>query len=204
MSIKLDIDRATATELAAKATFIVERMTNNTSFTTPQPALATITQRVDDLKDAITAALDGGKTATAVKKARVRDLKNALRQLGGYVRSVAGRDEEMILSSGFGVIRPGTPLSEPGRPTNLRAQISEHVGHIDLAWTPVPEALTYHILHNESDPTATEGWTLVGVSTRATFAMKGLPSGRQSHFKVAGIGTKGMGPWSQVASSLVK
>ncbi|MBL7981237.1 MAG: hypothetical protein JNL52_05445 [Flavobacteriales bacterium] len=54
------------------------------------------------------------------------------------------------------------------------------------------------------DPSDEKGWELVTVSTRSSAKVTGLPSGKVSYFRVAGIGTKGMGPWSQVVSTLVK
>ena len=196
--------RLTPSELANKADHIVEQMTDNLAYPTPQPSLASITTAATALREAITAAMGGGRMETAVRNARRADLKNLLDRLADHVSSVAGTNEEVVLSSGFGFRRPGGPLAEPGMPRNLSARISEHEGRVDLTWTPVPEALTYHILHHSSDPLAVDGWTLVGVSTRGAFVVKGLTSGKQAHFKVAGIGTRGMGPWSQVASSLVK
>ena len=204
MTLIKETSRLTPTELASKADFIVEQMTDNTDFLTPFPSLAVISTAADDLREAIVAALDGGPTATAVRKARQRELKDKLDQLAHYVANTAGNDELKIRSCGFGYRRTPSPQAEPGKPTNLSARISEYEGRVNLAWTPVEEALTYHIMHHPSDPLAVEGWTLVGVSTRAAYSVKGLPSGKVAHFKVAGIGTRGMGPWSQVASSLVK
>ncbi|MCU0318462.1 MAG: fibronectin type III domain-containing protein [Flavobacteriales bacterium] len=196
--------RLTPSELANKADHIVEQMTDNVAFPSPQPSLASITTAATALRAAITAAMGGGRMEVAVRNARRNELKDLVDRLAEHVSSVAGKDEELVLSSGFGFRRQAGPLAEPSMPRNLSARINEHVGRVDLAWTPVPEALTYHILHHASDPLAVDGWTLVGVSTRAAFSVKGLTSGKQAHFKVAGIGTRGMGPWSQVASSLVK
>lgn len=196
--------RLTPSELANKADHIVEQMTGNPTFPSPEPSLASITTATAALRAAITAAMGGGRMETAVRNLRRKELKNLLDRLADHVSSVAGKNEEAVLSSGYGFRRPGTPQGEPGMPRNLTARISEHVGRVDLTWTPVAEALTYHILHHASDPLAVDGWELVGVSTRAAYVVKGLPSGKQAHFKVCGIGTRGMGPWSQVASSLVK
>ncbi|MEZ4757676.1 MAG: fibronectin type III domain-containing protein [Flavobacteriales bacterium] len=179
-------------------------MTGNPAFPTLQASLAPITAAATVLREAIAASLDGGKLAVATRRARQRELKDLLDRLAEGVANVAGKEEEVVLSSGFGVRRASTPLAEPGMPRNLSARISEHEGRVDLTWTPVPEALTYHILHHASDPLAVDGWVLVGVSTRAAFFVKGLTSGKLAHFKVAGVGTRGMGPWSQVASSLVR
>jgi hypothetical protein len=89
-------------------------------------------------------------------------------------------------------------------PADVRAFISDHTGRVDLTWAPVDPAVTYHIQWTAGDPTDEKSWQLVAVSTRSSAKVTGLPSGQVSYFRVAGIGTKGMGPWSQVASTLVK
>lgn len=198
------IARLPYTQLAAKADFIVERMTGNPAFPDPTPTLAAVTTATTALRTAITEALDGGKTATAVKKARYRELQLLLNQLAGYVASVAEGNELAILSSGFGVRKPSSPQPEPSKPTDLRAAFTDHTGRVDLTWAPVEPAVTYHIQWTAGDPSDEKAWTLVSVSTRASAKVTGLPSGQVSYFRVAGIGTKGMGPWSQVVSTLVK
>jgi len=196
--------RLSASQLAAKADFIVERMTDNAAFPDPQPTLAEVSAATSSLRTAITEALDGGKTATAKKKARQKELRLLLNQLAGHVGSVAEGNELAILSAGFGVRKPGKPAPEPEMPADVRAFISDHTGRVDLTWAPVDPAVTYHIQWTAGDPTDEKAWQLVAVSTRSSAKVTGLPSGQVSYFRVAGIGTKGMGPWSQVASTLVK
>jgi hypothetical protein len=189
---------------ATRSEFIVERMSGNAAFPNPVPALGAITDSVQALRKAIADALDGGKTATAVKNARHKELRLLVNQLAGHVASVAEGNELAILSAGFGVRKPGKPVPEPAMPTGLQVYISAHTGRVDLAWDPVYPAVTYHIQWTAGDPTNEKAWELVAVSTRSSAKVTGLPSGQLSHFRVAGIGTKGMGPWSQVASTLVK
>ena len=190
--------------LLAKGQFILERMTGNPAFPSPVPSLSAIGDAVDALTAAQVAALDGGKTAVAVQRSRKKDLRLLLNQLAGHVASVAEGNELAILSSGFAARRRGGPLPEPGMPKDLRASITDHKGRADLTWSPVGEAVTYHIQHSSQEPTEEGHWTLVAVTTKARIRVHGLPSGKVSYFRVAGIGTAGMGPWSQVASTLVK
>jgi hypothetical protein len=191
-------------QLIARATFVVESMTDNPAFPDPTPNLSAVSAAITALSDAQVAALDGGRTATALRNSRAADLRLLMKQLGGHVSSVAEGDELTIRSSGMGVRRPGEPAPEPDSPKDLRARISEHKGRVDLRWQPVPSAVTYHIEHSSTDPEVEANWKLVEVSTRSRMAVKNLPSGQVSYFRVAGFGTAGMGPWSQVSSTLVK
>lgn len=196
--------RLNAIELAAKAEYIVERMTDNPAFPDPIPTLAEITLATGALRTAITNALDGGKTDYAIKRMRQKELRLLVNQLAGYVSSVAEGNELAILSSGFPVRKPGKPAPEPAMPMDVRAYISDHTGRVDLTWAAVNPAVTYHIQWTAGDPTDEKAWSLIAVSTRSSTKVTGLPSGQLSHFRVAGIGTKGMGPWSQVVSTLVR
>lgn len=196
--------RLNAAQLAAKADFIVERMSGNPAFPAPVPALSEVADAVTALRKATVTALDGGKTATAIRIKRQRELKKLLDQLAGYVVSLAEGNELAILSSGFEVRKPSKPAPEPHMPADLRAYISDHTGRVDLTWSPVDPALTYHVQWAASETTDEKAWQLVAVSTRSSARITGLPSGQVAYFRVAGIGTKGMGPWSQVASTLVK
>jgi hypothetical protein len=202
--IKKGTSRLPYNQLAAKADFIVGRMTANPAFPDPTPPLADIALATSSLRAAIEGAMDGGKTATAIKKARYRELQLLVNQLAGYVASVAEGNELAIRSTGFDVHKPSAPLPEPTMPTDLRAAITDHTGRVDLTWAPVEPAVTYHIQWTAGDPSDEKSWSLVSVSTRASAKVTGLPSGQVAYFRVAGIGTKGMGPWSQVASTLVK
>jgi hypothetical protein len=193
-----------SSQLIAKATSVVESMTDNPAFPDPTPKLSDVSAAITALSVAQVAALDGGRNATALRNSRAADLRLLMNQLGGYVSSVAEGDELAIRSSGLGVRRNGAPAPEPESPKDLRARISEHKGRVDLRWQAVLAAVTYHIEHSSTDPEVEANWKLVEVSTRSRIAVKGLPSGQVSYFRVAGIGTAGMGPWSQVSSTLVK
>ena len=135
----------------------------------------------------------GARPGTAIKHKCHKDLRLLLKQLGGYVSSIAEGNELAILSSGFGVRRNGTPAPEPAAPRDLRALISEHSGRVDLNWAPEAPAVSYHVQVNINDLAVETDWKLVGVSTRARFAVKGLPSKTTCHFRVAAIGTAGIG-----------
>ncbi len=191
-------------QLITKANFVKERMTNNPAFANPTPSLTELSDAIDALGNAVVGALDGGITATAIKNKRHAELRMLLNQLGGHVSSLAAGNGLVMLGAGFGERRNGTPAPEPAAPRDLRATISDHSGRVDLSWSPVIPALTYHLQVNSTDPSVEADWTLVGVSTRARYAVNGLPTRTTCHFRVAGIGTAGKGPWSQVASSLVK
>lgn len=199
MNLALNIARLNATRLAEKCRHIEERLTGNARFPDPQPSVATVTAARTALELAAAAALDGGRTALATRRARERELRLLLKQLAGYVASIALGDEEAILSSGFDVKRRGAPAAEPGMPTDLEARPSLIPGRVDLRWRPVRDAFVYH-LHHSADG---ETWTLRAVSTKARVRITGLASAADAWFRVEAIGPAGAGPVSDVASCRV-
>lgn len=193
-----------ASQVVSKVRFIEERMKNNPAYPQPTPALGEIATAREALEAAITAAKDGGRTATAIRRARQRELILLLNQLGGYVSSIAEGNALAILSSGFEVKRTGSPSGEPEPTRDLQAMISPYKGRVDLRWKPVKEAIAYHVHLSRNEPTDDTAWELAGVSTKASFKVTGLESARTYWFRVAAIGTTGMGPLGEVAHSLVR
>ena len=108
--IKKNLSRLSATGMVDRARFHEQRMTDNAAFPAPTPTLAAIAAARVALEEAITAAIDGGRTARAIRNARRAELKQLLDQLAGYVASVAEGNELAILSSGFELKRRSAPL----------------------------------------------------------------------------------------------
>lgn len=202
--IKKNLSRLNATQLVDKSKFIEARMQDNPAFPDPVPALADITTARTTLEAAITAAMDGGRTATAIRRARARELKLLLDQLAGHVASLAEGNALAILGSGFEVRRTATPTSEPAAPTGLDATITAFAGRVDLRWKPVKHAVAYQVHLNRTDPADASAWQLAGISTRTSFRATGLAPASTTWFRVSAVGTAGIGPLSEVAHSLAK
>ena len=203
-SLTKQTSKLPSSDLLEKAEHIVQRMDQNAAFPNPTPALATVTTAIEALRIAVVDALDGGRTATAIRRTRHEELRSLVNNLGDYVSNVAAGNELAILSTGFTVRRKPDPAPEPGMPQDVKVSMSDHVGRADLSWMPEAPAVTYHVQWNGTDMNDEKSWQLVAVSTRSSAKVTGLPSAQLSHFRVAAIGTRGMGPWSQVVSTLVR
>jgi len=196
--------RLNATQLVEKCKFIEVRMDGNPAFPAPTPKRSDIVAAREALEAAITGALDGGRTAVAIRRERQKELKRLLDQLAGYVTSVAEGNTLAILSMGFGVKRQATPMGDLLAPTDLKADISAFKGRVDLRWKPVRGAVAYHLYLCRTEPSASATWEQVAVSTKAATKVVGLTSGQTFWFRVAAIGTAGVGPLSEVAHTLVR
>ncbi len=86
VSLKLPISVAM---LIAYARTIVTKMTGNPYFPSPTPSLAQLTTSIDALVTAETAALGRAKGAVATRNQQKAALVTELKQLKGYIQSVA-------------------------------------------------------------------------------------------------------------------
>jgi hypothetical protein len=198
------IARLNAVQLVVRSLFIEERLEDNPAFTTLSPSLAEIATKREALQQAITEAADGGRTVTAQREQRRRELKLALDALAGDVMSQAGDDAEKILGAGFFVRKNSRSLEGLPMPLKLRARISDHVGEARLDWATTKGAALYVVEHNGVSPDDASAWIQVAETTRIRQVVPGLTSAKIHWFRVRAIGTTGRSPWSDVAHTLVR
>jgi hypothetical protein len=197
--IRLNLGSLTIAEKIAKALQIVTSMTGNARFATPSPALPTITTAANELKtaaDDVQAVRQLGKEKTAVQNQKEDTLDKLLTQLSGYVESVAGDDEQLILSVGMDMRASAVASSSPPtQPQGVSATAGDRDGEIDLSWDPVTGAKSY-VIEQCLDPSTANGWTHGGVGTRSSFTAQSLNSGTRYWFRVAAINVNGQSGWS--------
>ncbi len=114
--IRLNLRSLTIPQKVAKAQQIVTSLTGNVSFPTPSPALANITSAANELKtaaDDVQAVTQTRKEKVSIQNSREDTLDQLLTQLAGYVESVAGNNEQMILSAGMDVRAASVTSTEP-------------------------------------------------------------------------------------------
>jgi hypothetical protein len=198
------IARLNAVQLVARSLFIEERLKGNPAFPTISPSLEEVSARREALQEAITAAADGGRTATAKREQRKRELKLTLDAVAGDVISQAGEDPEKILSAGFFVRDNSRSAEGLPAPLKLRARIAEQSGEARLDWATTRGTAIYVVEHNGVSPNDESAWKQVAETTRIRHTVTGLASAREHWFRVRAIGTTGRSPWSDVAHTLVR
>lgn len=124
------------------------------------------------------------------------EVENILSVLGAGVEHTAQGDTAVILASGFDLQASPQPVGPVGAPQNLRAQTSDTQGEVTCRWRRLLGAASYFVECSE-DPTGP--WLPSGVTTRASFQVTGLVSGKRYRFRVRALGTAGLGPWSDEA-----
>lgn len=203
--IRLNLSRLSVAQKIAKAKQIVAAMTGNPNFTAPSPPLPEVTSATTELQNAASASAVAKQTvkeATAVQNDKETTLDQLLTRLAGYVESVAGSDEQMILSAGMDVRAPSVSATEPpSQPQALAATAGDRDGEIDLSWEPVAGAKSY-ALEQSGDPVTPTSWQHAGVSTRSFHTANGLTSGTRYWFRVAAINQVGQSGWSDPAMKI--
>lgn len=203
--LKLNFSRLSLSEKIAKARQIVTALTGNTNFPTPSPALSVVTTAIRDTETAAAEAQQARQTAkekTSVQNQKEDALEKLVAQLAAYVESVAGDDEQLILSAGMDTRARSVAATEtPAQPQGLSASAGDHDGEIDLSWDKLTGARSY-VIETSNDPPTDKGWSHAGVSTRSTFTVNGLTSGTRYWFRVAAVNANGQSGWSDPAMKI--
>jgi hypothetical protein len=199
--IKLNLRSHSIPEKLARAQQIVAALTGNPNFASPHPPLAQVTTVIDELEAAsraAQAARQEAKARTAAQNAKDEALDQTLTQLVAYVESVAGSDEELIMSAGLDVRAahgPAHTAPNTSASISLTATAGDHDGEIDLSWDTVRGARSY-VVERSPDPPSESTWTHSGVSTRSRTTVEGLNSGTRYWFRVAAVTSSGQTAWS--------
>ncbi len=177
---------------------VVTKMTSNPGFTTPLISMATLTAAQTAFAQAIVAAQQGGKQATATKNAAREALISLLRQEAAYVQSISGEDLPLLLSSGFenmSANRTQVPLSKP-----LVEQVDNPMStQLGLRLKPVYTARAYEV---RMSYVAGE-WKMVGIFTQSRVIVPNLTPGTTYTLQARAIGgSTGYSDWSDPVSHM--
>jgi len=203
--IKLNLSSLPIPQKIAKAQQIAAALTGNASFPTPSPALATVILAITDLGTAYNEAQAARQTAkekTSTQNQKEDNLDGLLTQLAAYVESVAGSNEQLILSAGMDARAAAVAASgPPSQPQGLTPTAGDHDGQIDLSWDPVSGAKSY-VIDVSGEPATPTSWSHGGVSTRSSFTAVGLMPGTRYWFRVAAVNNNGQSGWSDPATKI--
>ncbi len=203
-AIKIGLDGLSALDKVAKSLFIETKLDGNPAFTGSAPFVLLMASARTKLELAIAAALNGGKDATYAKNQAEDELDEAIVQTAGYVVSVAGGDETLILSAGFEVKKPGGPIGPLPKVANLRADLTDKVGEILADWDPMHGAHEFEVHRNDGDPTVEADWKVVAFTTKSKYPDTGLVSGSTHWYRVRARGTAGDSPFSDPARAMAR
>ena len=189
-------------QLVKSAQTIVTSMTDNASYLKPSPALASVTEAINDFSVAIDNAADGGKTLTIIKNQKRAALCGVLRRLASYVHVACNGDLATLMSSGFPVWKPTrTPVGVLPAPETPVLSLGARTGELDVSTRPIANASIY--TWRLALASAPEAYILEKQRTAASDTFEGLTPGQIYVVDVNAVGTAGPSNWSNSAQQMV-
>ena len=184
-------------DLVSRLNAVHDGMFNNPAFPTPPIDMTTFKPAIDSFSASVAAALDGGKSVTALKNKRRGEVILMLHQLGHYVEVACKGDEATFTSSGFERV---SPVRTPEQPTDTPELTVEQSGSGQLVVTikRVAKAGQYQ-LRSAAVPIAGAAinWnTLILSSTKPPTVFPNLTLGATYTFQVRAYGKLGYSEWS--------
>jgi hypothetical protein len=87
-------------------------------------------------------------------------------------------------------------FSDSACPKSLTATSGDNEGEIDLVWEPVKKAHTYVVQKCRSSKSHNR-WENEDIVAKSSYTVTNLKRGQKYLFRVAAIGQKGQGAWSE-------
>ncbi len=179
---------------------IVNAMTGNAYFTTPNPTLAVISTNVNAVETAYIAQQSGAHGLLQVTQAKVHTLDLSLDLLLAYVDGIANANptlaEAIILSANMQLWK-----ANPAKQNGFRIKSSDNVGEVILRTDSAHRAtFTFEATQTPADEAS---WVTLSASTKASFIATELESGARYYFRVAKTDKDGQGEWSVVLNTVV-
>lgn len=203
-TIKLNLSKLSITGKLDLARQIVQAMTGNSNFNTPNPTLAQITTAADSLEAArneVLALRAEAKNKTVVQSQLEDALDKLLTQLASYVENISASDPAIITSAGMDIKAAATPAGQLAPPSAFTTTSGDADGEIDLSWNSDPGAKSYVVeLSTQAPPSAV--WTNAKTTVKSTETLTGLQSGTRYWFRVAAVGVSGQSAWSDISTRI--
>ncbi|HTD68505.1 MAG TPA: fibronectin type III domain-containing protein [Candidatus Limnocylindria bacterium] len=178
---------------------VVLKMTGNPAFPTPVVSLTALESARSTFANAISAAMQGSKQATAAKNAARETLLGMLRQQAAYVQSLAGEDLTKMLSSGFEAASTNRTQVALTKPVLLRVDNPQST-KLGVTVQPVPTARAYELRLSYG----VSGWQAVGVFTYSRpILIENLTPGTTYSLQARAVGgVTGYSDWSDPVSHM--
>jgi hypothetical protein len=192
--------------LLARLNAVHDGMNNNPAYPTPPVDMPTFKSAIDAYTAAVSATLDGGKTATVTRNKLRLNVIVMFRLLGHYVEAACKNDMPTFVSSGFVASISGQRTSaQPVSVPLITAVDHGNTGQLVLTIKPVTKARSYEIRYGPvAAAGATPNWTVeVVAATKPAPAINNLTPGGTYTFQVRAFGVLGFSDWSDLVNRMV-
>ncbi len=201
IQVVLKLPRYKVPLLVSQARGIVQRMTGNSWFPSPEPPLADVQAAVEDLAVAEAATVTRAAGSVEVRDDKRRALVVLLDYLRAYVESIANANREHARAIAESA---GMYLKDKGGPSVpfFHAKRGKVSTEVDLVAPSAGDRASYEFQYSLDG-----GQTWLGLqepfTTKSTVTVPGLTPGTTVHFRYR-TSVKGvLGNWSEVVSIIV-
>ncbi len=192
--VVFDFIRLTPNEKPEFGTNVIQKMTGNLRFPTPDESLENLKIKNDLIQSRSATALSGGKEATMLLHQAIEDWDDAMRKEANYVDRIADGDGAVILSAGFNIAKSNIPGQRP----EFTAENGTHSGTALLRHIAIDGAKSYIWQYYMGEIPANEkDWILGAVTTKASAEITGLTPLTKYWFRVAAVTIDGTTAYSQ-------
>ncbi len=168
---------------------VIDHMTNNPLYPTPDASMIDAQKAVDALDKAIMAAADGGHLAISAMNDAIAAADAVFRILAAYVERIALGDETSILSSGFHFSKQPVFANKE----TLVAKDGSHTGSVLLDTIRVDKGVTYvWQMYKGKLPDNDSDWVQIGITTQTSFEINNLDIATKYYFRVAAVTPDGL------------
>ena len=189
-------------QLITDSTTIVTSMTNNHSYPSPTPALASVSTAINEFSIALNNAADGGVTLTAIKNAKRNALVGLVRYLASYVHVACHGDMAVLLSSGFPIQKPTrSPVGILPPPAPPLLQLGGRSGDLVASITPIAHSSSYN--WRLTLASAPDKQLRMVPTTAGSITFSGLTPGEIYSVDANAIGSAGASNWSDTSVLMV-
>jgi hypothetical protein len=196
----LAFTKTSGIDLITTATAVSDGVPGNSEdFPKPPVDGPTLKTQISTYAAALTAAVDGGKKATAEKKKQEEALIEMLRELAHYVEANCKRDMATFLSSGFQAAPIGPFSAQPLAQTSVTSVKHGATGELIVSMGPVDNALVYELQYAPAVPgalPAPEAWKKITLANAKPASVDKLTPGTTYIFQVRAFGRLGFTEWS--------
>jgi hypothetical protein len=171
--------------------------TDTADYANPPIPEATLKSQLDGLSAAISAALDGGKTAIAQRDQQKEAVIASLRQLGHYVEVACNGNITIFLKSGF---QPATLVRTPKLPASDRFRkivTGKKAGQAEVTLVAQSEAFAYQLQYAAEGQGGVLGPWVEQPIAKTKPAVSGLIPGTTYVFQVRAQTSSGYTDWSE-------
>lgn len=185
-------------DLVSRLTAVHDGMFNNPAFPTPPGDMTTFKSAIDTFSASVAAALDGGKSVTALKNKRRGEVTLMLRQLASYVEVACKGDLATFTSSGFVPVSSVRAADQPTDTPDIDSIVQDGIGQLVVRIKRVPKARMYELRSAVVPVAGAEiNWNTLSLSsTKPPAVFSNLTPGVTYTFQVRAFGKLGYSPWS--------